>query len=976
MRNAKNIGRLLVAALSLGAAAAGAEIIDTTLDYATNPANGQWTLWSMPTTGGAYCSPGTPVWNSVDQTYVIETELPVTCKYTYYRINFPHALDGTSILHAKIKVEATAGAIADSSVYFGYSVDYTGFGTGGRVVNNYRYDVATGGWQTVGGDYTNYVAQSRANVQRDFALSDPADFIPKSSGPVIYFYNNTVGVAGLTPRSVTLRVTIDDVHVQHDGSALDSVYLKAADDAAAAYYSRVYPTIATLHTDIAAEKTLVDGLSLSSHPVFAAKLAAEATAIATTHSNNVAAAAARNEAIKLPTQAQYSQDVAGLQTLNTLADIGNYVANGGEGLVPRPWNAVGSLRLDDTSLAVPIDLSGGNVAFVSLGELEPLSFVLQNLNDQAVSIASVAPGTLANQFGETLPAGKIDVRIVKSWYTGSAVTIGVSPGDTKVRVPELLLKDDDLVHVDETAQSNSLRIVSNGSQTYQDVSSPTARMPNDAVVEDAATLQPFSIAALRSRQLWLTIDARTDVRPGYYSGNVDVAYQISGDATPRVLHVPVEFSVIPQQLQKANLLYGIYYRGKINAALANLGSEYKTEARYLAEMKDMLDHGVDHPTQYIGSSLTEVANYVSLRTGLGFPCDKYFLGEGLAAVGTNETAAAAHAASLLATLHSTCPDAELYMYGADEAQGQDLIDELKALKAVHTGGGKTFVAGYVGTYAAIHEGLDTLVYSGAPNDTEIALWRNSGKDVYSYGNPQTGVPNPLIYRTNYGFLLWRHNYTGAMDYAYQHAFPGTSATHDLAGCATSTTSYCSMWNDFDADNYYDHVFAYPTSNGVVDTIQWEGFREAVDDMRYVATLQSTIAASDDPAAAADAQAVLDAVEDNATLDPATARYSLLVAFWQLNKAPVFSDVQLFTGADAIFVAGEAIDPEGYLGRVEVSIDGGAAQEVSHDGSWSYEFSGLADGMHTVRYTATDYWGAMTEEEQQIEVDTQAPGCGE
>ena len=36
--------------------------------------------------------------------------------------------------------------------------------------------------------------------------------------------------------------------------------------------------------------------------------------------------------------------------------------------------------------------------------------------------------------------------------------------------------------------------------------------------------------------------------------------------------------------------------------------------------------------------------------------------------------------------------------------------------------------------------------------------------------------------------------------------------------------------------YRDHVFAYPTTNGVIDTIQWEGFREGVDDTRYVASL--------------------------------------------------------------------------------------------------------------------------------------------
>ena len=37
-------------------------------------------------------------------------------------------------------------------------------------------------------------------------------------------------------------------------------------------------------------------------------------------------------------------------------------------------------------------------------------------------------------------------------------------------------------------------------------------------------------------------------------------------------------------------------------------------------------------------------------------------------------------------------------------------------------------------------------------------------------------------------------------------------------------------------HFRDHVFAYPTSNGVIDTIQWEGWREGVDDTRYLATL--------------------------------------------------------------------------------------------------------------------------------------------
>ena len=44
--------------------------------------------------------------------------------------------------------------------------------------------------------------------------------------------------------------------------------------------------------------------------------------------------------------------------------------------------------------------------------------------------------------------------------------------------------------------------------------------------------------------------------------------------------------------------------------------------------------------------------------------------------------------------------------------------------------------------------------------------------------------------------------------------------------------------------------AYPTADGVIDTIQWEGYREGIDDLRYLATLNATLrkAAVDSPAA--------------------------------------------------------------------------------------------------------------------------------
>jgi hypothetical protein len=44
------------------------------------------------------------------------------------------------------------------------------------------------------------------------------------------------------------------------------------------------------------------------------------------------------------------------------------------------------------------------------------------------------------------------------------------------------------------------------------------------------------------------------------------------------------------------------------------------------------------------------------------------------------------------------------------------------------------------------------------------------------------------------------------------------------------------WNDFCRKTHKQHNMVYPTADGVVDTLQWEGYREGVDDVRYVTTL--------------------------------------------------------------------------------------------------------------------------------------------
>jgi len=79
--------------------------------------------------------------------------------------------------------------------------------------------------------------------------------------------------------------------------------------------------------------------------------------------------------------------------------------------------------------------------------------------------------------------------------------------------------------------------------------------------------------------------------------------------------------------------------------------------------------------------------------------------------------------------------------------------------------------------------------------------------------------------------MYQEGYTGGgMDYAYQK-------------------QYGFYWNDFDLaytfeKNHREEAFTYPTTGlvedgkGFVGTIQWEGYRAAITDMRYLSTLLS------------------------------------------------------------------------------------------------------------------------------------------
>lgn len=415
----------------------------------------------------------------------------------------------------------------------------------------------------------------------------------------------------------------------------------------------------------------------------------------------------------------------------------------------------------------------------------------------------------------TLESSVIDPYVVKCWYQAGR---GISDLGQRLLIPELLLKDDSLVRVDYEKQRNYVRAAP-GSDRYLDVSTPDSDHLSELRPEDAETLQPVDIPARRLKQFWLTAHVPEDAAPGTYSGTVTVTSD--GGLTEEL---PVRLRVLPFTLDDPTIEYSIYYRGRLSEdGEGSISSEGKSEEQFLAEQRDMVAHNVLNPTIYQKMDEALLPRVFDLREQAGMDHPRvYSLGISTGAPKTEEALAALQEG--VVEWREFIEDRgyeTLYVYGIDEAKGEELAAERAAFEAVHEVGAKVYVACYKDWFELVGDLLDMPVWSGEPLAEEAEKAHSAGARIFNYGHPQGGVEEPETYRRNFGLVLWSVNYDGAMTYAYQHSFG-----HG--------------WNDFDSDRYRDHNMAYPAVDGVIGTIEWEGYREASDDVAYVTTLLNLI----------------------------------------------------------------------------------------------------------------------------------------
>jgi len=492
------------------------------------------------------------------------------------------------------------------------------------------------------------------------------------------------------------------------------------------------------------------------------------------------------------------------------------------------------------------------------GEYEPASFVVRTKSP--LKGVRIEVGNLAGAAG-TLPADAIDVRAVQVIFR--RVT------DWPALTPWLLLHDPGLFVVDDAPRPYA---IGDPPETKEDVGAlsraynKTNRLTREAV--DTQDLQPVDIEELR--QFWITVHVPFNAMPGAYSATVRIEPENAAASEIELQLTVPGFELLPPMFE-----YSIYYPASVEPDLEpddphSYGS--LSEEQYLAELRNMVAHGCTSPNSYCEISckpdgtvdFTALERTVALCDAAGISHSKplYLVNHPVNIVSRPLTEEE-HEQTIETTRQIVAwarergfPD--VYFYAIDEASGETLHGERESIQAVHDGGGKVFVAGGNDLFEQVGDLLDlpilmhpghapmdrvghelagpdalrhpeTLLAVGSPElllepgiQSAIKGFHQNGFKVFTYMDPLAGCHLVELHRRNRGLGLWKAGLDGTMTWAYTHITASESIVEQ-------------PW-------YFNMVFR--AEEGVLDTLGWEGYREGVDDARYLTTLLDALEKAD------------------------------------------------------------------------------------------------------------------------------------
>jgi len=347
------------------------------------------------------------------------------------------------------------------------------------------------------------------------------------------------------------------------------------------------------------------------------------------------------------------------------------------------------------------------------GEYEPVSFVAYPIAEDLT--VEVSPTDLEGSAGR-ISSDCVDIRAVKCWYQSGGgegyfqrpkyvEEVGekdimilentpVNEGRS-VLVPELLLKDDDLILTERWFLQNFVKLqYPDGTERWLWLSAPRVIFPDGKIVEpwvmspdtvgrqedlstenlpirDAQTLQPVTIPKRTSKQFWVTVHIPENAQSGQYEGLIELRSQ--GVLLERIR---LKVEVLPFDLEANHLESSIYLhffgsKGFIGMPLdeegqGSVGPDIRSVEQYRAEMKNLLAHGVDNPTESVPLEQLETALKIRQEVGMNNEF-LYHTYEGLG--GWTVKPVDVERLREVVALARKYGYREVYFYGLDEAQG-------------------------------------------------------------------------------------------------------------------------------------------------------------------------------------------------------------------------------------------------------------------------------------------------------------------
>lgn len=441
---------------------------------------------------------------------------------------------------------------------------------------------------------------------------------------------------------------------------------------------------------------------------------------------------------------------------------------------------------------------------------EPASFVIRSgdvdLKNVMIEISDLK-AEIKGQDGKIktaiIPKENVDVRVVKCWYQA-----GDHLYDTKNKMlkPELLLHDDDIVRVDYENQVNLLK--------------------NYERIQDSEKLKPFIIPKKKNKQIWLTANITKKKLQGMYKGNIKIV------VGKNIKKLNFEIEILPFILPDPMLDYVLYYEGYLSEEKEFYPeARRKTEKQMMLELKDMKEHGLTNATVWHQVSDDKskwdddwkiLKRTLDVRKNVSWGSKPLLYLDWKMIFKEDLINYKKKVESIIAIAKSYGIN-DIYIYGADEKKGADLYSLRPIYKTVHEAGAKNFVACMKDFLIYIPDLLDLPVLWSEQNKYFMNILKKLGIKAWRYSNPQAGLEDPDTYRSNYGIKLLVNGFAGACNYQYQRG----------------------AWNDFADPNGRMNTMAYPTVSNPVPTKQWEGWREGVDDIRYLTLLKNNHLLRDD-----------------------------------------------------------------------------------------------------------------------------------